>query len=80
MAMGSALQLERQRASASVARLEALSPLAVMRRGYSVTQAADGKVVRDAATLKTDDEIVTTLAQGRVRSVVDQVEAEETET
>jgi exodeoxyribonuclease VII large subunit len=50
--------------------LRALSPLAVLDRGYSLTQTADGKVVRDAAQLKKGEVMRTRLAKGTVVSEV----------
>ncbi|MDD3276640.1 MAG: exodeoxyribonuclease VII large subunit [Kiritimatiellales bacterium] len=55
--------------------LRALSPLAVLDRGYSLTQTADGVVVRDAATVKTGDLLKTRFAKGTVRSEVKKKEA-----
>lgn len=56
---------------ATAARLESLSPLAVLARGYSVTsRAADGAVVRDAGTLRKGELLHTQLAKGRVTSQV----------
>lgn len=52
-----------------MARLEALSPLGVLRRGYSVTT-LKGNVVRDSARLKKGDLVETRLAKGSVTSQV----------
>jgi len=55
-------------------RLESLSPLAVLNRGYSVTQRADdGQVVTDASTLSEGDVINSRLAKGQTISRVEQV-------
>ncbi len=54
--------------------LRALGPLAVLDRGYSVTQTADGKVVRDAGKLKKGDLLHTRLAKGTVLSEVKEKE------
>ena len=54
------------------ARLETLSPLAVLARGYSVTQrSADGKVITDANELEIGDNLITRLARGMVTSRVE---------
>ena len=50
--------------------LEAVSPLAVLERGYSVTL-KNGKPVRDAADLKAGDELETRLHRGRVTTRVE---------
>ncbi len=72
-AMASRLKHARERLASGGARLEGLSPLAVLGRGYSVTTTADGEVVRDAGQLAPADEIHTVLAKGRLRSVVAEV-------
>jgi exodeoxyribonuclease VII large subunit len=69
------LQLARGRTEAAAARLESLSPLAVFRRGYSLTQrTADGRVVRDAAELAGGELLTTHFARGRALSRVEQTE------
>jgi exodeoxyribonuclease VII large subunit len=57
------------------ARLESLSPLAVLARGYSVTQ-RDGhsEPVRDAAQLQPGDVLLTRFHRGRATSRVESVE------
>lgn len=52
-------------------RLDALSPLAVLARGYSITMAGPQRhIVTSAASLKAGDELETLLARGRVHSTV----------
>lgn len=50
--------------------LEAVSPVRVLARGYSVTTGADGRIVRASSDVAPGDTIETRLADGRVRSVV----------
>ncbi|HJT32614.1 MAG TPA: exodeoxyribonuclease VII large subunit, partial [Pirellulales bacterium] len=58
--------------------LESLSPLAVLGRGYSLTQRlSDGLVVRDAARLSPGDLLTTRFSRGRAVSRVEQVEEDE---
>ena len=65
------LQDGRQRLAGVAGQLEALSPLAVLSRGYSLThRVADGVLVRAAEQVVPDDEIVTRLGQGEIRSRV----------
>lgn len=54
--------------------LEALNPLAILRRGYSVTMAEDGRTaIRDTAQLKTGDRLKTRLAKGEFLSRVEEI-------
>ncbi len=57
------------------AQLQAYSPLGVLERGYSLTETADGAVVRDAKKLKKGDQIRTRFAKGSVLSEVKEKEA-----
>jgi exodeoxyribonuclease VII large subunit len=50
--------------------LRALNPLAVLDRGYSLTETAGGHVVRDASMLTTGDALKTRFAKGTVLSEV----------
>ena len=52
------------------ASLQALSPLQVLSRGYSLTQTADGRVLRQAADVMPGDVLKTQLASGVVYSSV----------
>jgi len=59
---------------ASLARgLEALSPVAVLARGYSVVRDGEGRAVRDAEQLAAGDSLSVELARGRVDATVDAV-------
>ena len=56
------------------ARLESLSPLAVLGRGYSLTQrAADGRLIRDAAELAAGEQITTRFSHGETISRVEEI-------
>ena len=55
-------------------RLNSLSPLNVLKRGYSVTYFTDEKkLVRDAGSLAEGDNIVTRLNKGKIKSTVKQI-------
>jgi exodeoxyribonuclease VII large subunit len=58
------------------ASLQALSPLKVLSRGYSLTQTADGTLLRSAASVAPGETLTTRLASGLVRSAVTSVEIE----
>ena len=67
----------RQRLAALGASLDALSPLAVLNRGYSITRRAGGEVVRTAESVQTGEELVTLLGRGRLRSTVTAIDTDE---
>jgi exodeoxyribonuclease VII large subunit len=60
------------------ASLEALSPVAILNRGYALVFDAKGRLVKDAARLKAGDELLARLARGRVRARVTGTERSET--
>ena len=64
------LQAESSRIETLSERLRLLSPYGVLERGYSITTAPDGSVVRDAASLKKGVRIRTRFAAGAVESEV----------
>jgi exodeoxyribonuclease VII large subunit len=54
-------------------KLEALSPLAILGRGYSITtKLPEGAIIKDAASVKRGDEIETRLGKGKLRSRVEE--------
>jgi exodeoxyribonuclease VII large subunit len=72
------LRLVRRQLDGMAARLESLSPLAVLGRGYSLTRrAADGQVVRDAAQLQPGEQVVTRFSRGDALSLVEGVRTED---
>jgi len=68
------LQEARERLGRAAVSLDALSPLAVLQRGYAIAQDASGKPVRDAASVVSGDEITVRLAKGKLNTRVDTVE------
>jgi len=58
---------------ASALRLDSLSPLAVLGRGYSVCwDATRTKIIRDASTVKPGDAVRVTLANGELAAIVNE--------
>ncbi len=53
-----------------VASLKALSPIAILNRGYALVFDGKGRLVKDAARLEAGDEVSAQLARGRVRARV----------
>lgn len=62
--------LERQTAS-----LEALSPVAILNRGYALVFDAKGELVKDAAQLTAGEELSARLARGKVQARVTAIES-----
>jgi exodeoxyribonuclease VII large subunit len=60
----------RLRLASASSQLQALNPLAVLSRGYSITRRADGQVVRSVAAAPAGTWIETRLADGTIGSVV----------
>jgi len=55
----------------AAAQLEALSPLRVLARGYSVSLDSDGNVIRDPAQLEIGDPLTTIVRDGKIHSRVE---------
>jgi exodeoxyribonuclease VII large subunit len=73
-AMRERVRHDRRVLESSACSLDALSPLKVLRRGYSITQRSDtGEVIRSGAQLSSGDTITTLLADVRVTSRVESV-------
>jgi len=70
LAAGRRLETAHHRLERLRAGLAALDPGAVLARGYSITADARGDVLTDAAGVSPGDQIVTTLARGRIESEV----------
>jgi exodeoxyribonuclease VII large subunit len=57
------------------ASLEALSPVAILNRGYALVFDAKGQLVKDAARLQPGDDVSARLARGSIQARVNSVEA-----
>jgi exodeoxyribonuclease VII large subunit len=67
----------RERIAHMAERLESLSPLAVLGRGYSVTQhTSDGRLLTDPGSVSTGELITTRLARGTLTSRVETIETD----
>lgn len=68
--MRRAMEQHRHRLAQLAARLDSLSPLKVLERGYAVAiNARDGRVVTDAAAVEIGDELEVRVNRGRIRAV-----------
>nr|WP_274615036.1 exodeoxyribonuclease VII large subunit [Vibrio parahaemolyticus] len=69
-AMDRKLLTMRHQLAIAAEKLDTVSPLATLKRGYSITQTEQGKVVRSADDVKMGDLLVTRLANGEIHSTV----------
>lgn len=65
-----AVDARRRRLEHAAGRLQALSPLAVLARGYAVAQKQDGTVIRSAAQVELHEAIEVILAEGALQCEV----------
>ncbi|MFA5092436.1 MAG: exodeoxyribonuclease VII large subunit [Candidatus Omnitrophota bacterium] len=72
------LELSQERCSSLVQRLGALSPLAILSRGYSLSMLVPSElIVKDIVQIKPGDRLKTVLHKGEVISIVEEVSADE---
>jgi exodeoxyribonuclease VII large subunit len=69
------VQEARERLGRAAVSLDALSPLAVLQRGYAIAQDAAGKPVRDAESVNPGDEIRVRLAKGSLQTRVEKIQS-----
>ncbi|MDA0122757.1 MULTISPECIES: exodeoxyribonuclease VII large subunit [Vibrio] len=69
-AMDRKLLTMRHQLAIAAEKLDTVSPLATLKRGYSITQTEQGQVVTQAKDVKTGDVLVTRLFDGELRSTV----------
>ncbi len=67
------LHRERQEFARLAAKLDALSPLKVLGRGYSIALDAEGRAVREAGQLKAGDKLDLCLSRGGAKCLVESV-------
>ncbi|MBI5433846.1 MAG: exodeoxyribonuclease VII large subunit [Planctomycetes bacterium] len=73
-ALARLVERRERRFAVAAGKLDALSPLEILGRGYSITTRASGEAVRDASTLRAGEKLVTRVEKGRVVSTVERVE------
>ncbi len=57
-----------------MASLDALSPLAVLKRGYSITETENGKIIRSISEIMPDERVQIRLADGKLKAKVFETE------
>jgi len=73
-AIGRAVPLRRQRTVSARRRLEALSPLAVLGRGYAIVEGSDGRVRTEVAALRAGEQVKLRMRDGRAGMRVESLE------
>jgi exodeoxyribonuclease VII large subunit len=68
------LESAKRRLGLTAASLDALSPLAVLQRGYAIAEDEAGKLLRDAAAVNVGDRVKVRLARGRLSTKVETIE------
>lgn len=76
-AVGRSGEARRQRLRALAGRLDALSPLAVLSRGYAIARAADGGVLKEATAVAVGDFVSVMLYKGGLACRVETIQGEE---
>jgi exodeoxyribonuclease VII large subunit len=74
---GQMLARKKQTLGASVGKLEALSPLAVLQRGYAVAADGAGEVATSASAFEAGQPITVRFSDGAVHATVDSIEKEQ---
>ena len=69
-AQNNCLSRNRARYIAAVSKLDAMSPMKVLTRGYSMVQTEEGEVLRSVGQAQTGDRIIISLSDGRLTAAV----------
>ena len=65
---------KRERYLRAVSKLDALSPMKVLSRGYAFAEGNSGVILTDASSLFPGDRIRLTLYRGKLRCIIDKVD------
>lgn len=69
-AQNASLARSKQRYIANISKLDAMSPLKVLTRGYSMAQTEDGQLLRSVSQVELGQRITVFLSNGRIRATV----------
>ncbi len=73
-AIRNALAAREEMLKIGMASLDALSPLAVLGRGFSITQVEDGEILRDSKQVTVSEQVKIRLAKGKIKATVTEVD------
>lgn len=71
------MEKSRQQLAELTRGLNAVSPLQVLSRGYSITYDVDGNVIRQSTAVNIGDQIQSTMVDGKISSTVTEIKAQE---
>ena len=66
----------RRRYLTSIAKLDAMSPLKVLTRGYAMAQRTDGKVIKSIHDVNNGDRLLVRVSDGHIAAMVESSEEE----
>lgn len=72
-----AVSLKRQQYISLTAKLDAMSPLKVLARGYAMAQSTDGTVIRSVRQVRTNDTATILIADGKLRATINEITEEQ---
>src|SRR5206468_7920074 len=72
--MRARLKAERSRLELAAGRMQALSPLAILERGYAICREPQGTILKDVAAVSLGDQVHVRLARGTIGCRVESVE------
>ncbi len=73
--IGACLQKERSRLELAAGRLDALSPLAILQRGYAICKDKQGNILRNAAAVSPGEKVAVRLSSGSLECLVETVKS-----
>jgi len=76
-AVTSSVEEARSRLGLAAASLDALSPLAVLQRGYAIAEQENGQLLRDSAAISVGDPMRVRLAKGMLDARVERIQTNE---
>ena len=71
------LSREKQKFIAYTAKLDAMSPLKVLTRGYAIAQHSDGKLLRSVTEIQQGDQFTVTVSDGSFKAVAGEIMGED---
>lgn len=71
------VSMKRQQFISLTSKLDAMSPLKVLTRGYSMVNSADGNVIRSVKQAKITDQVTILLSDGKMNAIINEIAEEQ---